>query len=270
MSAIHTPDDLELRSALRSAVDGGPPPPPTQALVARAHRAHRVRRRRRLAVAAAGLCAASVLGATVLTPDATQGPRDVVADGRTEQTLDLGVRVTPTGDLVAEPGTTVLQRVDDPLERRPDGRSYGVVTERGSTEVWGLVDWSRAGTMTSVEPAEARFAAFEDWLAYEVSAITGRPTPDPVHFDQDGVLRAHGGARVVQQRQGVGLGRWSGPDVLTGAAEIEVQGRRQLVLARHAAGGPPTYVVLPADDRLSFEGLLERAEDLYAAAVDAG
>ncbi len=269
-------DDPQLRESLHAAVAGGPPSPPLEDLLGVARSARRRRDLRRttggLAVAAA-LAAVAATGAQLLTSDTGGGRTDdgVVADQSPQvEPLDLGVHVTRAGRLVAEPGTTILRTVADPLDRRPDGRSWGVVVERDLTERWGLVDWTPAGTMASVEPAEARFAAFDDWLDYEVAATTGTEEPHPVYFDEDGVLAATGSTKLVRTQAEVDLGQDPAADVLTGAAEITVDGDRRFVLARQAEGNRPRYLVLvPDQDTPTFEDLLAHAADLYAARAGA-
>ena len=267
-------DDPQLREALHRAVAGGPPSPPLDDLLLTARRARRRRELRRttggLAVAAV-VATVAVTGAQLVRGDGGNGrseDRAVVADrSQARDPLDLGVQVDRRGRLVAESGTTILRTIADPLDRRPDGRSWGVVVQRGTAELWGLVDWSTAGTFTSVEPAEARFAAVEDWLHYEIAAATGTAEPHPVFLDEDGRLRATGATEVVRRAEEVDLGQRADADVLTGAAEITVRGERRFVLARHEAGAAPRYVVLtPRQVGGDFAVLLERAEELWAEA----
>ena len=237
-------DDPQLREALHAAVADGPDAPSLDSLLHDAHQAHRAQTLRRTA---GGLAVAAAMAAVALT-------------GAQLLTSDPGSRRSDDGVVAAESSKPLT--LADPLDRRPDGRSWGVVVKRGDDELWGLVDWSPAGTMASVEPARARFAAVEDWLDYEVAASTGTLEPHPVAFDQNGTLVATGATRLVQQRTGMTLGP---EDVMTAVAEIEVHGEHRFVVARITWPGGPSYAVLTPDQVPGgFEELVARPVELLA------
>jgi hypothetical protein len=225
--------------------------------------------------AAGGLAVAAAMGGVALAGvQLLQGPapggddRPGVAttrrDGESSDSQDLGVHVDREGRLVVERGTTLLRTVPDPLDRRPEGRSYGVeVRLADGTERWGILDWTPAGTFGSVEPARDRFAAFEVWCDYELAAMDGSVEPNPVAFAPDGTLRATGPTRIVGQRTGVDLG--PAPDgTMTAAAEITVRGDRRWVLARLRPGHAPSYVLVQGS-RFgdSLDTLVRDARELY-------
>ena len=263
-------DDPDLREALHAAVAGGPEAPSLDELLTEAHRARRGRTVRRAAggLAVAAAMAGVALAGAQLLQGAPPGGDDRTGVAGTSQDeeptpTDLWVHVTREGRLVASPGTTIVRTVADPLDRRPDGRSWGVAVQRGTTETWGLVDWSPAGTFASVEPARTRFAALEDWLDYEVAASTGTVEPNPVAFAPDGTLRATGPTRIVDQRTGVDLGP-APSGTMTAAAEITVRGDRRWVLARLRPGHAPSYVLVQGS-RFgdSLDTLVRDARELY-------
>ncbi len=268
MSDLDLHDDPELRDALHAALAGGPPSPPVQDLLDAAHRARRGQRVRRTAgglVVAAAVAAVALAGVRLLEAPGGDDRTGIAARGQ-EPARGLGILTDDRGRLLAAPGTTIVRKVVDPLGDRPGRRSYGVVTRHDGAETWGLVSWSPAGTMTSVEPARSRFAAFEDWLAAEVSASTGTPAPDPVAFDPTGALDPVGSTRIVQEGSGIDLG--PAPDgTMTAAAEIVVSGEHRFVLARLVPGDAPQYVVLaPQGPASTFDELVGRAAEIFHAA----
>ncbi|GAA1935373.1 hypothetical protein [Nocardioides marmoribigeumensis] len=269
MNDLDVDDDPELRDALHAAVACGPPAAPLDDLLLAAHRARRGRGVRRAAggLAVAAVAAAAVLAGTHLLAAPVTGGDDrtglATRPAEEQPPPDLEVHVTSEGRLVASPGTAIERTVADPLGREPSGRSWGLVVRRGDTELWGLVDWSGAGTFTSVEPARVRFAAVEDWLDHVVAASTGTVEPHPVYFTPDGSLRGTGPTRVVAVRTGVDLGP-AADGTFTAAAELRVRGQRRWVLARLRPGHAPVYVLVQGDRFAdSLPALVRDARSLY-------
>jgi hypothetical protein len=270
MSDLFTDDDPELRDALHAAVADAPPAPPLDGLLLAARRARRGQQVRR---AAGGLAVAAALAvgavASVQAIDRPGGDdRTGIATTPTESAapLDLWVHVSADGRLVPAPRTEIVRTVADPIPRQPNNRYWGVVVRRDGNEAWGLLSWNPKGTFASVEPPRTRFASFDDWLAYEVSAITGKAQPFPVAFTPDGSLRANGATRIVKEGDGLDLGQVGG-GTRTAAAEIRTRGERRWVLATLEADGTPRYVVLPGDTVPDFDTLVDRAPTLFAGAT---
>ncbi|MCH1866223.1 hypothetical protein [Nocardioides sp. CFH 31398] len=258
----------------------------------------RALRRRRTAVSAASAAAVAVvvgLGSLVggsaglvgeppagigVAEDPSQGPSeggtvDRVEDGPTRGgAADLRMscrmwdaephpaRYDGRGTLCLAEGAEVLERVPDPLGYGSAGKSVGLHLAVDGGEQFALATW-RPDDRSQVSDRAA--GELSDWLPAQVAAQRDRDVDAAaegwVSLTDDGEMVAGPGVDLVELVE-VDLGPGFAPDgVSSWAAELRVDGVRELVLLRNLADG--TEVVRQSGDFATFEAFVADAEERY-------
>lgn len=215
--------DTRWADEIERSFGSGPTPPPPATYVASGRAA--VRRRRIAAGAASTFAAALVIGgigwsvmpgdarpdagqvATEPAPTATEkptpspgakrtfgpvtdSPDDVRAARLDEREWLVGssaVTVIGDGTLIRRRDWTV-DRVEV-LEGTDRARAWGIAAhaDDGSEAEWILLQWDRASSTSTSNPAGQRFATFDEWLAVVAAEQLGKPGA-PVARARDGAL----------------------------------------------------------------------------------
>lgn len=270
-------DDAELAAAIDASFGDGPTPPSLDGLLLAGRRARR--RRTTTRVALGGAVAAGVLAAvgastggwdltgaagsdTGVATTPSTAPADPTPAEPAPESFDLSF--TRDGAPRAGAGTEILRRVDDPLVKPADQRSYALALRADGEEWWVLAEWSRAGVLVSSDEAGLDAQGWETWLDAKVRSAggwdyTSEAAPPLVELTADGDLTAGLGAEVTVERLDVDLGsRFAAPGDDTAAAEVEADGNRWYVVARSIEGGPGEVIVVdPRDAEPPFDGFDE-------------
>ncbi|QIG44836.1 hypothetical protein G5V58_20470 [Nocardioides anomalus] len=218
-------------------------------------------------------------GDTVPTALPTAAPPTVPApDGRADlpPRFDLATYDEQARQVVLHPGTTALQRVDDPYDLPRGQGSVGLeLAFRGSHYYW-MLTWGGGGTSMAAAPASSTGQPLAQWLEEQDPGVVTQDVPgtpsDLVGFaSPDGeLLVPRAGVVVLDHREGVDVG----PDFAsaaddTAAAQVRVRsGAVFYVLARRPAGAPERdaqYIEVAATPDLpDLDAFLAFAREQYA------
>ena len=269
---------MDLRDRLDRALDGGPAHRPIEDRLAVGRRAAR---RRRTATGAAALATGLVVGgigwATLpLVHDPTDGSAATSRVGTSEPTVSASTdpvweaplyhHDSSTGGILKAPGVEVVRRIDRPVGRPGVRSSAAVVTYEGETWwVMSALRWDEDRAAVAADPDGATLTGwdeqqeatstrtFEQWV-HEMDVLNTEPMfrtdvsgdwydAGWVTIDEDGVLAAHRGARILEQSSPARLDQ-APAGVPSATATIEVDGARLCVIARIMDEPGPRVVYL--------------------------
>jgi hypothetical protein len=246
-------EGMNLQQELERAIGEGPALPLPGERLAAGRRALR-RRRAGVAAAAAAAVVAVVVPVAVVAGGIPTSGREPTPAGpspsQTSRTDGLQYQQSVPVDvdrltrrLVLEEGVVVDERVDD-VARGIVGWSAALDLTQGDRRYWVVLVWdeTRADVhYDEVEPGRTGLSAWaETYLpALERKYAPGRAPSRPVpglSWEGDRFV-ATGSTEVVEQRSPVDLGEGFAPDeAVTGAAVVDLDGFRMLVLYRELPG----------------------------------
>lgn len=171
-------------------------------------------------------------------------------------------RYDGAGTLCLAEGAEVLERVPDPMGLGGSGRSVGLHLAVDGGEQFVLATWGPDGRSQTSAPAAGALA---EWLPGRVAAQTERDLEEAsaswISLTEDGEVAVTSAVDVVALRE-VDLGPGFAPDgVPTYAAELDVDGVRELVLLRNPQAG--TEVVRQRGDFATFDAFVADARERY-------
>lgn len=179
--------------------------------------------------------------------------------------IDAAATYDSTGELCLQPGAVIVDQIDGPLGPGKVGRrsvALEVELDDGSRE-FVLTSWRPGGRIsTSSRPA---VGALDDWVPSQVAAqqeLNGGPSlGDRITLEPSGELVGGPGIEVVEVRD-VDLGEsFAAPGDPAVAAEITVDGQREMVLARRIDG--ETDVIRSSRTFRSLDALIADARERY-------
>lgn len=264
---------MDLQQELERAIGDGPALPSAGERLAAGRR--RLRRRRAgVAAAAAAAVVAVVVPVAALaggaltsgvdplgTPSATQ---DAVP-GVEEPWRDTYARYTQHGDLEIRPGATVLDRVDGYLDGTRWTRSVALELRHEGVVRWVTAEWRRGQSSSGWTEPGGDWTDFYEWVVDEASNYGGDGgRAVGLLWDGDGLV-ASSDTEILEQRRDVDLGpRVAAESEQTGAALVEIEGERMLVLYRQAPGEEGQLLaVLRNDDARTLDELVAWAREHY-------
>ncbi|WP_248583438.1 hypothetical protein [Nocardioides sp. InS609-2] len=253
--------DADLRDRLgRSFGDGPSHRPLDDRLVA----GHRALFRRRIGTSLAALAVVVVVGssyalaggndraieppgpATATSPSPDPAPSKGTAS---EPITAMGpwAEFEP-GGIAFQPGTTILQRTENPLGYAAPSRSVGLRMVKDGEEQWFLMGSDEQGrtAFTTSDVAGERFATFDDWLADQVQFQKGALEKSPVSIAM-GSLAVTAGVTLLEKVKAPAEAAAYGPVEDAVAAKIRLpDGRIRFALVLEDTGPSGTTVVDPA------------------------
>lgn len=145
----------------------------------------------------------------------------------------------PDGELVLADGAEVVQRVEDPLGPKDEGKSLGLAVEHDGQTTWLALTWTPASRKIASGPAREHYATLEDWVESWVAQQQGREAHVFVEFNADGTLRPLAGVELVEQRTDVDMD--ASPNVrdeVAAVAQLLVDGEPWFVVGSGTAARP--------------------------------
>lgn len=143
--------------------------------------------------------------------------------------------------LRVRPGVEVVERVENPLERKSPNTSVGLALRKDGVTTWLLLDaWSKGhGSSTSSElESESGWLRFDQWLTDAVSAIRGIDSVGLVAIDGAGHLTPDDpGVEILEQVADPELGNHVDATTISSAvAKVAWEGSTWFIIAARHPG----------------------------------
>lgn len=245
-------------------------------------------RRRRLAVGAAGLTVAVVVGgaaAIALDGGGTREGRDDNVAGRPTPTATTATTamtedtpggweegalmiVNDDGSILVNPDAEVLERGDFTATNGKRGEVFRI--SLGGRDYYAVAD--RAGYSSRALPAQG--LTLREWAEQQLTLDAGNGVSDRswVTIDAQSDIEAKPGVEVVVWRPDPGLGdRFAARGVPTAVAQVVRDGLTFFLAVRRAPGGTTEAIPYRKDDTITtLDDFLSYARDQYATNEQGG
>lgn len=272
---------MDLHDELETAIGHGPALPPPEVRLAAGRTALR-RRRAVLAAGTAGAVAAIVLPVAVLAggtstsgrevPPAVPSPSESSRVGPSQPREGAPVDIDrTTRELVVDQGAVVNARVDDVVPGIV-GWSAALDVSQADRRYWVVLAWDETRGDVRYDEAEPGRTGLAEWSETYLPELErlyapGRAPSQRVPglaWEGDRFV-ATGATRVLEQRSPVDLGERFAPDeAVTGAAMVDLDGLRILVLYRQLPGVRGQLVSREDVGDRDLEAALVWASEMYA------